>query len=449
MSLADAPKPFFSADFGQEGGRYTWNTWEDANGWISNLQTQWAWLNSPNFPNNPAWAMLTSTVQNVSSHLNQANIYINQGQPPNIGGNLQSAQNALQALIEPNPWLLPKHPKRAFLEELRDNGKPLEAAAIAAYWLQQNLNGVPNHIAIPAIVLLEFYERGIKDRFKSENSALKRLAGELQSELDGAKQNYLAQVDRFDKMQQVLLGQSAANQVVFDESQQSRSDDWQQKLKDTQSELDNLKDTYDKHMALAAPVEYWENKRIKHNRWAIGSFVALTILMVLLGWGLHSELRSLEQTAIANSRAVHASKQAGSISPHDFTERAKVNSNAPVKDTSSSSVQTTPSATMTILEPVTSWKLASLILLATMSFWFIRIVVRIFLSNLHLENDAAERVTMVKTYLALIRDGGLPKGENIATVLAALFRPTGDGIVKDEGLPPSAMEWFTKLGGSK
>ena len=78
---------------------------------------------------------------------------------------------------------------------------------------------------------------------------------------------------------------------------------------------------------------------------------------------------------------------------------------------------------------------------------FIRLLVRIFLSHLHLENDAAERVTMVKTYLALLRDGSLPKDNSINTVLAALFRPTGDGIVKDEGLPPTAMEWITKLGG--
>lgn len=44
------------------------------------------------------------------------------------------------------------------------------------------------------------------------------------------------------------------------------------------------------------------------------------------------------------------------------------------------------------------------------------------------------------------RVGGIPKGDNINTVLAALFRPTGDGIVKDEGVPPSTLEWFTKLG---
>jgi hypothetical protein len=103
-------------------------------------------------------------------------------------------------------------------------------------------------------------------------------------------------------------------------------------------------------------------------------------------------------------------------------------------------------AIQALTDSATTWHLGSFILLATLSFWFIRLLVRIFLSNLHLENDAAERVTMAKTYLALIRDGSLPKGDNISTILAALFRPTGDGIVKDEGVPPSTLEWFTKLG---
>lgn len=95
-----------------------------------------------------------------------------------------------------------------------------------------------------------------------------------------------------------------------------------------------------------------------------------------------------------------------------------------------------------------SWRLGSFILLATLAFWVLRLLVHIFLSNLHLENDAAERVTMVKTYLALIRDGKLAgDGENLKAMLAALFRPTGDGLVRDEGIPPTTLDWFTKLSG--
>ncbi|WP_275888041.1 DUF6161 domain-containing protein [Chromobacterium haemolyticum] len=89
--------------------------------------------------------------------------------------------------------------------------------------------------------------------------------------------------------------------------------------------------------------------------------------------------------------------------------------------------------------------MALIILEGTLCFWVLRIGVRMLLSHIHLENDAAERVTMAKTYLALLRRGRLPEGDDLKTVLAALFRPTGDGIVKDEGVPPSMMEFLTKL----
>ena len=66
---------------------------------------------------------------------------------------------------------------------------------------------------------------------------------------------------------------------------------------------------------------------------------------------------------------------------------------------------------------------------------------------MHLEHDAAERVTMAKTYLSLISEGHLPPGDSINVVLTALFRPTGDGFIKDEGIPPATMDFLSKLGG--
>jgi hypothetical protein len=140
--------------------------------------------------------------------------------------------------------------------------------------------------------------------------------------------------------------------------------------------------------------------------------------MFSAAWFLHSELQSVGQIITASKVATTTAQVPPSV----------------------------PSRIQSLIEPAAGWRIGSFILLATLCFWFIRLLVRIFLSNLHLENDAAERVTMAKTYLALIRNDDLPKGDNINTVLAALFRPTGDGIVRDDGIPPSTLEWFTKLG---
>jgi hypothetical protein len=66
------------------------------------------------------------------------------------------------------------------------------------------------------------------------------------------------------------------------------------------------------------------------------------------------------------------------------------------------------------------------------AFWVARILVRRYLSELHLATDAQERQTMVMTYLALTETGKVTEVER-ALVLQPLFRSTADGIVKDDG----------------
>ena len=77
-------------------------------------------------------------------------------------------------------------------------------------------------------------------------------------------------------------------------------------------------------------------------------------------------------------------------------------------------------------------------------FCRVSLIVRMFLSNLHLASDADERVVMVKTYLSLIEGDQLSSNEDRQLILKALFRPTTDGLVKDEGIPPSFLEFLSR-----
>ena len=78
--------------------------------------------------------------------------------------------------------------------------------------------------------------------------------------------------------------------------------------------------------------------------------------------------------------------------------------------------------------------------------WGVRLVVRMFLSHLHLASDAAERVVMTRTYLSLLEGDRLSSKEDRQLILQALFRPASDGIVKDEGVPFSLAEVLTRTG---
>jgi hypothetical protein len=84
--------------------------------------------------------------------------------------------------------------------------------------------------------------------------------------------------------------------------------------------------------------------------------------------------------------------------------------------------------------------------LLTFAFWFERIFVRLLLSQVHLYTDASERVVMAKTYIALLREGQGMKDEDRRLILQALFRPAVTGIVKDDAIPPTVLEWITRLG---
>lgn len=287
------------------------------------------------------------------------------------------------------------------------------------------------------MIQLELFERGIKDKVKIESAALKRLVGDLQTKLIEFQEEERKQVGRFNETLVDLKTQSATQQSTFDSAQGDRENAWNTQLDGAKIELKRLQDTYDNYMSLAAPVKYWESKQKRHGRWMIGSGLILVVSMVSSGWFLHTEIDSIGRAA-AVRKAESATQSASGMTKPDSAP-----SGAPV------SVVSNVSTTATIgdaIEAAAPWRLGSFILLATLCFWVLRLLVRIFLSNMHLENDASERVTMAKTYLALLRKGRLPDKEDISMVLQALFRPAGDGIVKDEGVPPTTLEWVTKLG---
>lgn len=73
--------------------------------------------------------------------------------------------------------------------------------------------------------------------------------------------------------------------------------------------------------------------------------------------------------------------------------------------------------------------------------WLMRIAARVYMTEHHLAIDAGVRARMAQTYLALINEKGADR-EDRAIVLASLFRPVADGLVKDDAMPmfsPSAF----------
>lgn len=157
-------------------------------------------------------------------------------------------------------------------------------------------------------------------------------------------------------------------------------------MKNEENELSSLKEAYDTHMMLKAPVDYWRQKKIKHGKkieilkwWSIGGAVLVCILLL-------------------------------------------------------SVAHTLPSASSS--DQIPFRKIGLFFVISTFLFWVIRLIVKLLLSNIHLQADAEEREVMTSTFLALIKDRGADNGlkqEDVALVLAPLFRPSTTGVIKEDG----------------
>lgn len=77
---------------------------------------------------------------------------------------------------------------------------------------------------------------------------------------------------------------------------------------------------------------------------------------------------------------------------------------------------------------------ASTLIYSTIYLWSLRLIIRTLIAENHLSIDAQARSSMAHTYLALIKDGAAGN-EDRSIVLASLFRPVTDGLVRDDAMP--------------
>lgn len=72
--------------------------------------------------------------------------------------------------------------------------------------------------------------------------------------------------------------------------------------------------------------------------------------------------------------------------------------------------------------------------LFTLFVWGLRVLIRSMMSENHLSTDASARSALAHTYLALTKEQAATP-EDRAIILATLFAPVSDGLVKDDGMP--------------
>lgn len=180
-----------------------------------------------------------------------------------------------------------------------------------------------------------------------------------------------------------------------------------EQTKNVEQEFQNAKEAVLKDIELQKSYKFWESKSNRYNTQYylyIGLAIVLSAIML---WQVHLFLTENKLILDFNTTNQEVVIHTNDNNQSQSSPTAKINS-------------------------IQLWEYIFLFFVTTMVIWLIKILVKITLSNYHLSIDAGERVIMIRTYLALLKEGkGFDQNDN-KVILDNIFRPTNFGIIKDE-----------------
>lgn len=363
----------------------SFSSYQDFHDYLEREIKGWDWLNDNDIanliPNNPYGAI----VNGWRHVLGQIPAY--QNRPSNYEASLKSL---LDGYMIGNRIPISGTPTFRALEEMKESNKLSAGFAVAIR--MNHLQPTGNFAHFSAAFELLTIEMGLtrKSVAASKKALDENLAVQLSQFAEVAEktrtQRMVFEKER-KRTRRFLSSTMRAQKNMFRASQlenKTLADGASQRLAD-------IEVAYKEHMKLKAPVAYWSHKAIEHKTRAAKYSKILAVFALIGGAGLVVALLFLSNHAI------------------DIASQEK------------------PNAVYFILATIG-------VVCSTIVFWVARVLTRLFLSEHHLAIDSEERSTMVETYLALTLDGKITDAER-ALVLASLFRPTADGIVKDDAAP--------------
>lgn len=400
------PEPLFTLDLQDNGGLFAPTSAAEALTWMHREQQFWAWLQNRNGGGNHDQGL-----RQALSQLNQAMSEAQQAvqhkdvRPQNYQGHVTSLNNLVQDVFARRRLPHSSTPLAQRIDAYRQSAGEQAASFFAAVFIppQQGHHFEPRDLAgwrgltaglIERDGLLSAPAKGRKQAAEQSFEQLRvkaeALLGEKSTAYDALHRDYAALVESTQTAAQ-------EHQSRFTQDQTQRAEDFEKLVSEHKQEMENLRKTFREEIALRAPATYWDDKRREHERLSkvMGavSFSSIALSVLGLGWLIHDLLRTAQPNAAPEA-----------------------------------------------------WRLAMVVLIGLFAVWGVRLVVRMFLSHLHLATDAAERVVMARTYLSLLEGDRLASKEDRQLILQALFRPASDGIVKDEGVPFSLAEVLTRTG---
>jgi hypothetical protein len=303
----------------------------------------------------------------------------------------------LQSGVLTQSLWLSSSPNGAFILRLKEDRHQLVAAgaylALGGAYSSQSQSQHP--LLWEGIIEGFLYKREIDWTATEHRHALEKLKQQYSRNLTEQKRK-LQEIDQantdLNAKFEELLGFKAKG---LDELHDIQGAEFAQLVEDHKAKLLAIEEAYDQKLALRKPVEYWGKRVGKHARkatiFAWASVIIGAIILSALGYLAYEIFIDI---------------------PKD--EKPQV------------------------------WQIGVFSVAAFFGIWLERMLVRLFISNMHLATDAEERVTMLQTYLSIVREGSEFAPEDKKLILERLFHPAADGLVKDDAAPPSPLEILSR-----
>jgi hypothetical protein len=379
----------------REAGLREFSSIQELAQWCEREQGYWKWLDAPQAKDpeaQHATSQIRAHIQRFYARISQAiGLAKATHDGPTLAVRFKEIKSAVEGQMADKKMVFSERPEAKFLDGLRQTNPRLVVYATAT------LLDVPYNAqsrgALEGSFLALAYRHGLVDRTESERSSLEALHAEWSGLLAESKTTSEDASREYDILRKQGADQLTSQKDTWSQFKQSSEADFAALLKTSGEKLQNIERTYDEKLALQSAVVYWERKAAGHWQtarrlsWASGIVGACAGL--LLGVETFLVIGPLQRVG-----------------------------------------------------DLLIWKGAMLLLTAVLGVWAVRILVRLLLSNLHLQSDADERRTMLLTYLALLRSGQGPTEAQRELILQILFRPSATGIVKDDGLPPAVAQWL-------
>jgi len=277
---------------------------------------------------------------------------------------------------------------RFVIEQKDDHGE------IAAVWslntlMQNPSNDTPNSLdACQGIARAAAFERSPADDIDDLENRCRVLAERLESLLTITTRDFESLKNDIDKNRSELANIVESGNT----SETKRTNEFDVFLAASKKEVGEIKDLYIVKKALEEPVIFWSEKAKIHviTMWISG------VLAILIAGGL--------------LYFIYQNKSDMTITLADLNLGSVI-----------------------FLMSVT-----------TFVIWLIRLSAKIFVANMHLRDDAQERVTMMQAFLALSKNSEFMSASDTGVIFNALFRPASSGLVKDEGVN-SPIEIISKI----